>query len=80
MTELSNASVEGILERVRPALKVDGGDVELVGVEDGVVTLRIIGCIARCPMSAIALHCGLENALVDEVEGVRKVVLVRPPK
>ena len=36
-----------------------------VGVDDGVVTLRIIGCIARCPMSAIALHCGLENALVE---------------
>ena len=73
-------NVEGVLDRVRPALKVDGADVELVDVDDGVVTLRIIGCIARCPMSQIALHCGLENALRDEVEGVKKVVLVRSRK
>jgi Fe-S cluster biogenesis protein NfuA len=73
-------SVEGVLDRVRPALQVDGGDVELVDVDDGIVTLRIKGCLGRCPMSAIALHCGLENALKEEVEGVRKVVLVRAPK
>jgi Fe-S cluster biogenesis protein NfuA len=73
-------SVEGVLDRVRPALKVDGGDVELVDVDDGVVTLRIIGCLARCPMSQIALHCGLENALKEEVSGVKKVVLVRGKK
>ena len=73
-------SVEGVLERVRPALKVDGADVELVDVDDGIVTLRIIGCIARCPMSALALHCGLENALKEQVAGVKKVVLVRGKK
>lgn len=73
-------SVEGVLARVRPALKVDGGDVELVDVDDGIVTLRIIGCLGGCPMSQIALHCGLENALKEEVEGVRKVVLVRAKK
>jgi Fe-S cluster biogenesis protein NfuA len=56
---------------------VDGGDVELVGICDGVVTLRIIGGISRCPMSQIALHCGLENAIKEAMPELRKVMLVR---
>ena len=50
---------------------------ELVSVEDGVVTLRLTGGFSGCPMSQIALHCGLEHALTKEVEGVHKVVVLR---
>lgn len=70
-------SIEGVLARVRPCLAVDGGDVELVGIDQGVVTLRIIGGIARCPMSQIALHCGLENALREAIPELSKVILLR---
>ena len=77
MHEMRHETVESVLERVRPCLRVDGGDVELVSVEDGVVTLRIIGGFSGCPMSQIALHCGLEHALTREVEGITKVVLLR---
>lgn len=70
-------TVESVLERVRPCLRVDGGDIELISVEEGVVTLRLVGGFSGCPMSQIALHCGLEAALTREVEGVKKVVVLR---
>ena len=69
--------VEGVLERVRSHLRVDGANVELLDIQDGVVTIRLTGGCMRCPMSQIALVTGLENALRDEVAEVRKVVLVR---
>ncbi len=70
-------TVRTVLERVRPCLRVDGGDIELVSVEDGVVTLRLTGGFSGCPMSQIALHCGLEHALAKEVPGVTKVVVLK---
>jgi Fe-S cluster biogenesis protein NfuA len=70
-------TVESVLERVRPCLRVDGGDIELVSFEGGVVTLRLVGGFSGCPMSQIALHCGLEHALTQQVEGVQKVVVLR---
>jgi Fe-S cluster biogenesis protein NfuA len=70
-------SVEEVLARVRLCLQVDGGDVELLDVNDGVVTLRLVGGFCGCPMSQMALACGLEDALMKEVEGVKRVVLVK---
>jgi len=72
-----NETIANVLERIRPCLRVDGGDVELVSVEEGVVTLRLTGGFSGCPMSQIALHCGLEHALKREVEGVKEVVLIK---
>ncbi len=70
-------SVEGVLDRVRSHLKADGGNVELVDIADGVVTIRLTGGCMRCPMSQMALHSGLENALREASPDVRKVVIVR---
>jgi Fe-S cluster biogenesis protein NfuA len=70
--------IKAVLERVRPNLRNDGGDVELEGVSlGGEVTLRLTGCVARCPMAAIALIAGLECALRDAVAGVTGVKIVR---
>jgi len=69
--------VEGVLDRVRSHLKADGANVELVDVADGVVTIRVTGGCMRCPMSQMALHAGLENALREAIVDVRKVVIVR---
>jgi Fe-S cluster biogenesis protein NfuA len=69
--------VEGVLERVRSHLRMDGANVELLDIRDGVVTIRLTGGCMRCPMSQIALVTGLENALHDEVAEVRKVVLIK---
>lgn len=67
-TEVSQA-----LEEVRPSLQVDGGDVELVDVEDGVVKVRLLGHCAGCPMSQMTLKMGIESYLKKKVPGVKTV-------
>ena len=68
--------VEQSLARVRPALQADGGDVELVDVKDGVVTLRLTGACGGCPMAAMTLRDGIERVLREEVPEVKEVVSV----
>ena len=65
-----------VLDKLRPFLQRDGGDVELVDVEDGVVKLRLMGACGSCPSSTITLKAGIERALFEEVEGIREVVQV----
>lgn len=64
------------LEEVRPHLQVDGGDVELVDVEDGVVKVRLKGACAGCPMSQMTVKWGVENYLKKKVPGVKSVEAV----
>lgn len=68
--------VEAALELCRPGLQMDGGDVELVKVEEGLVYVRLKGHCIGCPVSALTLKQGLEVALRQMVPGVRKVVAV----
>jgi Fe-S cluster biogenesis protein NfuA len=65
-----------VLDKLRPFLQRDGGDVELVDVEDGVVKLRLMGACGSCPSSTITLKAGIERALMEEVEGIEEVVQV----
>ncbi|WP_127584841.1 NifU family protein [Paenibacillus koleovorans] len=65
-----------VLDKLRPFLQRDGGDVELVDVEDGVVKLKLMGACGSCPSSTITLKAGIERALVEEVEGINEVVQV----
>jgi len=54
--------VEAVLNQIRPNLKADGGDVELVDVsEDGVVKVRLVGACKGCPMSQMTLKMGIEK-------------------
>lgn len=69
-------NVETVLEQIRPALKADGGDVELVGVNDGVVSLRLTGACSGCPMSAMTLKMGIERILKEKLPEVKEVVSV----
>ncbi|MFD0960379.1 NifU family protein [Paenibacillus chungangensis] len=62
-----------VLDKLRPFLQRDGGDVELVDVEDGIVKLRLVGACGSCPSSTITLKAGIERALLEEVEGVVEV-------
>ncbi len=66
--------VEAALNDIRPALQADGGDVELIDVQDGTVTLRLTGACGSCPMSAMTLRFGVEKLLKERVAGVTKVV------
>ncbi len=68
--------VEATLETFRPGLQADGGDVELVNVENGVVTVRLIGACGSCPMSTMTLRMGVERLLRKEVPQMTKLVAV----
>ncbi|HEY41787.1 MAG TPA: NifU family protein [Dehalococcoidia bacterium] len=71
-----NEKVEAVLNEIRPALQADGGDVELVGVNDGMVSLRLTGACAGCPMSTMTLKMGIERILKEKLPEVKEVVAV----
>jgi Fe-S cluster biogenesis protein NfuA len=69
--------VKAILEKIRPNLQADGGDVELVDVsEEGVVRVRLTGACKGCPMSQMTLKMGIQRYLQREVPEVKEVVSV----
>lgn len=65
--------VQEVLNKVRPSLQADGGDVELVGVEGGIVKVRLQGACAGCPMSQMTLKNGIERILKEEIPEVESV-------
>jgi Fe-S cluster biogenesis protein NfuA len=66
--------VKAVLDKVRPNLQADGGDVELVEVtDDGVVKVRLKGACSGCPMSQMTLKRGIERAVMAEVPEVKSV-------
>jgi len=68
--------VAAVLEQVRPALLADGGDVQLMDVKDGVVTLKLTGACYGCPMASMTLKNGIERVLKEQVPEVKEVVAV----
>jgi len=68
--------VEAALKQVRPALLADGGDVQLVDVKDGVVTLRLTGACGGCPMATMTLRNGIERVLKEHVPEIKQVVAI----
>lgn len=69
--------VRAALEKIRPQLLADGGDVELVSVEqDGVVKVKLTGACGCCPMSQMTLKSGIERLVKKEVPEVKEVVSV----
>jgi Fe-S cluster biogenesis protein NfuA len=68
--------IDMVLNEIRPALLADGGDVELVDVSEGVVTLRLTGACSGCPMAAVTLRHGIEALLKEQVPEVEQVVAV----
>ncbi|MBR9982267.1 MAG: NifU family protein [Desulfatitalea sp.] len=69
--------VEAAINKIRPMLQADGGDVELIKVtEDGVVQVRLQGACAGCPMSQMTLKNGIERVIKEAVPEVKSVVSV----
>ncbi len=66
-------SVQAALDKIRPALQADGGDVELVEIEGNIVKVRLQGACKGCPMSQMTLKNGIEKFLMKEVPGVERV-------
>ncbi|MHB8138277.1 MAG: NifU family protein [Smithellaceae bacterium] len=69
--------VQKAIDKVRPGLQADGGDVELVDVSpDGVVKVRLTGACRGCPMSQMTLKMGIEKVIKQQVPSVKEVVSV----
>ncbi len=68
--------VEEVLDKVRPVLERDGGNVELVGVDGGTVKVKLVGACAGCPLSQLTLKNGIERILKQEIPEVKEVVSV----
>ncbi|MCB2166078.1 MAG: NifU family protein [Deltaproteobacteria bacterium] len=62
--------VKKVLDKIRPSLQADGGDVELVDIVDGVVKVRLKGACAGCPMSQMTLKNGIEKLLKREIPAI----------
>ena len=71
-----NEKVEKALDKIRPALMADGGNVELVEVKDGVVKVKLTGACGGCPMSQMTLKVGIERTLKNEIPEIKEVVAV----
>lgn len=65
--------VEKVLNSIRPYLQADGGDVELVDVEGGVVKVRLLGACGGCPMATMTLKGGIEATLKERIPAVERV-------
>lgn len=65
--------VEKVLEEVRPYLRAEGGDVELIDVTDGVVKVKLTGACAGCPMSQMTLKWGVEQYLKKKIPSIMRV-------
>ena len=70
--------IKAALERIRPALQADGGDIELKGVDEstGIVSVTLVGACGTCPASTQTLKAGIERIMRDRVDGVTEVVAV----
>lgn len=65
--------VQQVIDKIRPSLKADGGDVELIDVKDGVVTVKLQGACAGCPMSQLTLKKGIERLIKQEIPEIKSV-------
>ena len=65
--------IQAALDKVRPMLQADGGDVEFVDFQDGIVTVRLQGACGGCPMSQMTLKMGIEKILKQNVPEIKSV-------
>lgn len=77
MKEAIRNQVEKVLEELRPRLQADGGDLEFLGVDHGVVKVKLKGACAGCPMSAMTLKMGVEQYLKKKIPEVVRVEAVQ---
>ena len=68
--------IEEVLDKIRPSLMADGGNVELVDVEGDLVKVKLTGACGGCPMSQMTLKMGIERLLKKEIPEIKEVVAV----
>jgi Fe-S cluster biogenesis protein NfuA len=65
--------VQKVIDKIRPSLQADGGDVELIDVVNGIVTVKLQGACAGCPMSQMTLKNGIERLVMQEIPEIKAV-------
>jgi len=70
---IDEAKLRETLDYIRPAVQADGGDLVLLGIEDGAVNIQMVGACGGCPLSMMTLKAGIERILKDRVPGVETV-------
>jgi len=74
---LDRTVIQGVIDRVRPFLQRDGGDVQLVDItEDNIVRVKLVGACGTCPMSTMTLKNGIEAELKNSIPEIKAVVAV----
>lgn len=68
--------IEEVLEQIRPNIQMDGGDIEFVRFEDGVVYVKLQGACVGCPVSMYTLNLGIKEKLQEQISDIREVVAV----
>ncbi|MFC2046793.1 NifU family protein [Chloroflexota bacterium] len=68
--------IEAVLDKIRPNLVMDGGNVELVEVNDGTVKVKLTGACGCCPMSTMTLKMGIERTLKEEFPDIKEVIAI----
>jgi Fe-S cluster biogenesis protein NfuA len=76
MTESMDERVTKALESIRPMLQADGGDIQLIGIKDGIVQVQLRGACGTCPMAQMTLKMGVEKELKRQVPEVKEVVAI----
>jgi Fe-S cluster biogenesis protein NfuA len=74
--DIDMAKLEETLEYIRPAVQADGGDLVLLGADQGKVSIQMVGACGGCPLSMMTLKAGIERILMDRVPGVTEVTAV----
>lgn len=72
--EIIVKKIKEVIDKLRPYLQNDGGDIQFKKFENGVVYVKLVGACSNCPMATMTLQDGIENALINEVPEVIKVV------
>jgi Fe-S cluster biogenesis protein NfuA len=73
---ISRERIEGVLQRIRPYMQADGGDIQLVAVEGNTARVRLSGMCSGCPSAHMTLYLGVETALRDEIQGFERLEIV----
>jgi len=74
---IDRQKLETVLDKIRPAIQADGGDVELINIrEDNVVEVRLKGACNGCPMATLTLKAGIERIVKEEIPEVAEVISV----
>jgi len=68
--------VEKVIDEIRPFLQADGGNIELIDVQEGIVKVKLVGACGSCPMSQLTLKRGVEARLKERIPEVKEVIAI----